>query len=465
MLDAARDKSRGSGKLTRYNTISLFSGAMGLDLGLEKTGKFQTFACVEKEAAFCQTIRSNRDAGRLRRDLAVFEGDISEIDPLTVLDAVGLKRGEVDLLVGGPPCQSFSTAGRRRTVTDPRGTLLWEFLRFVDAIQPRFFLMENVRGLLSAALRHRPIADRPDKGGPPLSPEEEPGSVVRLFADDLAHLDHAYRMDCFEVNAVNYGAPQLRERVLFVGNRYGAVVDFPDPTHGGPDATNSEPDLFGAQHALKPWRTLGDAIRELNDPGSVIMDFSARKKAYLSMVPPGSNWRSLPKEIQQESMGRAWHAKGGRSGWWRRLSFDLPCPTLVTMPNHAGTSLCHPDHVRALSLLEYALIQEFPRDWEFCGTTAEQYTQAGNAVPVRLGQVAGNILAASLDSLAANAWKPNPASLEPFRVIYVQSHVRTRRWFKSGRTFVWSDTGTKQDASYSVPVTRRKTKLVTQAGS
>ena len=82
------------------------------------------------------------------------------------------------------------------------------------------------------------------------------------------------------------------------------------------------------------------------------MGFSPRKKHYLSMVPPGSNWRSLPVKAQQESMGRAWHAKDGRSGWWRRLNFDLPCPTLVTMTNHAGTSLCHPTEVRALSLLE-----------------------------------------------------------------------------------------------------------------
>lgn len=438
---------------------------MGLDIGLERTGRFETLACVEKEAVFCDTIRSNRDAGRFRTDLKVFENDIAGTDPLAVLDAVGLKPGEVDLLVGGPPCQSFSTAGRRRTVSDPRGTLLWEFLRFVDAIQPRFFLMENVRGLLSAALQHRPIAERPEKGGPPLSLEEEPGSVVRLFAEDLSDLEHAYHMDCFEVNAVNYGAPQLRERALFVGNRYGAVVDFPNPTHGRPGSEPPEPDLFDAQSPLRPWRTLGDAIGGVNDPGSVIMDFSPRKKTYLAMVPPGSNWRSLPAEVQQESMGRAWHAKGGRSGWWRRLSFDLPCPTLVTMPNHAGTSLCHPTDVRALSLLEYALIQEFPCEWIFCGSASEQYTQVGNAVPVRLGQVVGDVIASSLDELATRQWLAFPGKLEPYRVVYVQSHVRTRRWYKSGQTIVWSENGKNEDAFYGDPVTRRKTKLVNEAGS
>ena len=195
------------------------------------------------------------------------------------------------------------------------------------------------------------------------------------------------------MNAVNYGAPQLRERVIFVGNRYNKRVDFPDPTHG-----RGEP-------GLRPWRTLRDAIGGLNDAGNVIMDFSPRKKGYLSLVPEGSNWRGLPEKTQKESMGRAWHAKGGRSGWWRRLSYDLPCPTLVTMPNHASTSLCHPTEVRALSLKEYALIQEFSDDWVFCGTPMQQYEQAGNAVPICLGRITGNVVAKAMDELRARRWR------------------------------------------------------------
>jgi len=125
----------------KYKTISLFSGALGLDLGLESTCRFEVLACV------CDTIRTNQRAGRLSKRLTVFEGDISNIDPAKVLAACGVKPGELDLLVGGPPCQSFSTAGRRQATQDPRGTLLWQFLRFVEHMQPRFFLMENVRGL------------------------------------------------------------------------------------------------------------------------------------------------------------------------------------------------------------------------------------------------------------------------------------------------------------------------------
>lgn len=444
----------------KYTVVSLFSGGMGLDLGLEKTGRFRVVACVEKERSFCETIRANCRLGKLDPDLKVFEGDISELSPRTVLDAIGLNPGEVDLLVGGPPCQSFSTAGKRAATQDPRGTLLWQYLRFIEAIQPKFFLMENVRGLLSAALKHRPIAKRPDKGGSALTSDEEAGSVIRLFASDLQKITgYSYHMDCFEVNAVNYGAPQLRERAIFIGNRFGSIVNFPDPTHGVPTPQQSEKLLFPEDRPLRPWATLRDAIGDLKEEKPVVLDFSPRKKGYLALVQPGSNWRSLPVKLQQESMGKAWFAKGGRSGWWRRLTFDLPCPTLVTMPNHASTSLCHPTECRALSLREYARIQEFPDDWVFCGKTTEQYAQAGNAVPVRLGKVAGEVVAAELDRLREQDWKPNPTKPDACRIVYVQSHIRTRQWYKAGETFVWEDEGNDQP-TYAAPKTKRRSKQI-----
>jgi len=199
----------------RFTVLSLFSGGMGLDIGLDQTGQFDLLACVEKVPAFCETIRRNRDAGRLgSRTIKVYEQDIAELQVEEIMRDLRLERGQLDLLIGGPPCQSFSTTGRRATVQDPRGTQLWQFLRFAEHLQPKFFLMENVRGLMSAALRHRAIKDRPDKGGPPLEPDEQPGSVIRRFLLDLRY---SYRIDCFEVNAVNYGAPQLRERAIFVG--------------------------------------------------------------------------------------------------------------------------------------------------------------------------------------------------------------------------------------------------------
>ncbi len=110
------------------------------------------------------------------------------------------------------------------------------------------------------------------------------------------------------------------------------------------------------------------------------------------MVPPGGNWRSLTEEMQKESMGKSWYLKGGRSAYWRKLSFGFPSPTVVTMPNHAGTSMCHPSELRAISVGEAAAIQEFPKEWIFQGTTTAKFRQIGNAVPVRLGQVAGSVI-------------------------------------------------------------------------
>ncbi|WP_439569201.1 DNA cytosine methyltransferase [Sphingopyxis sp.] len=444
--------------MTKYKVVSLFSGAMGLDLGLERSGHYEILACVEKERSFCDTIERNVALGNVAGRPKVICADIANLSVDAFLKATGIQRGEVDLLVGGPPCQSFSTAGKRQSVQDPRGTLLWHFLRFVEELQPRFFLMENVRGLGSAALKHRPLASRPEKGGAPLLPEEEAGSVIRLFAEDLQKMSGGpYHMDCFEVNAVNYGAPQLRERVLYVGNRFNYEVDFPLPTHGNPSAATPDADLL-AGTALLPWRTLGEAIRPLREADPVIMDFSPRKKAFLSLIPPGSNWRSLPVDIQQESMGKAWKAKGGRSGWWRKLSYDLPCPTLVTMPNHASTALCHPEKNRALTLREYARVQEFPDEWQFCGTPSQQYAQVGNAVPVRLGSVAGSVIAGALSVLQRRDWRPLDKVLNAYRVIYIQSHVRTRQWFKDGKSVAWMGNDAEGHHHYKAPVTLRRSK-------
>jgi DNA (cytosine-5)-methyltransferase 1 len=311
--------------------------------------------------------------------------------------------------------------------------------------------MENVRGLMSAALRHRPIKERPEKGGAPLAPDEEPGSVIEKFIDDL---NGRYRMDIFEVNAVNYGAPQLRERVLFVGNRFGRQVDFPAPTHGPQNGHTKQGTLF-KRPPLRPWRTLGDALEGLHESTPVIMDFSPRKKKYLSMVPEGGNWRSLPEQAAKESMGKAFQAKGGRSGWWRRLSFDLPSPTVVTMPNHASTALCHPTEVRALTLRECARLQEFPDEWEFKGTANEQYAQVGNAVPLKLGEVSGRVLAEQLEALRNGVEEKAVNDPPKIRKVYIKSHVRTRRWYKDGKTVVWNDGKENKDAHYGDAKTER----------
>lgn len=384
----------------RVPFISLFSGAMGLDLGLEEAG-FECRVAVEFDSDAARTIKYNRPA------LPLVDRSIETTTGSELLKLAGMKYGEVPLVVGGPPCQAFSVIGKRRGLDDHRGQMVFEFIRIIKETHPRLFVMENVRGLLSMPLRSKSNCDV-------YSDETSSGSLLRNVVQQFEQI--GYRVDCFVVNSVNYGAPQQRERVILIGNREGKVISFPQPTH-----SNREEDM------LPPFRTLGDVIgEEFVDPDPSLLDFSPRKLYYLSMIPEGGNWRSLPIEIQKESMGRSWELKGGRSAYWRRLSFAFPSPTVVTMPNHASTSMCHPTETRAITVGEAAAIQEFPVSWRFQGSTQSKFRQIGNAVPIRLGQVLGLALMESLTDAA-------PASeSQQSRIVHIRPHVRTRSFWKNG---------------------------------
>jgi DNA (cytosine-5)-methyltransferase 1 len=231
------------------------------------------------------------------------------------------------------------------------------------------------------------------------------------------------------------------------------------PTHVQNPSDTEQLDLFaGKKSKLSKWKTLRDAIGDLDESEPELLDFSPRKKSFLSLVPEGGNWRSLPENLQIESMGKAFHAKGGRSGWWRRLTYDLPSPTLITMPNHASTSLCHPIETRVLSVKEYARIQEFPDDWEFCGKISQKYTQIGNAVPTRLGEVAGGVVLKSLLELKKSGFPVKAGKTKEFRIIYIQSHVRTRKWYSQGKAVVWNNGN--DDQHYAEPKTLKKQRKI-----
>jgi DNA (cytosine-5)-methyltransferase 1 len=359
--------------MRRYNSVSLFSGAMGLDLGLERAGFDVRFAADNFVAAVA-TIRKNRPS------LPVFEDDIRKLTAERIYDSTGLIPGEVDLLSGGPPCQSFSTAGRRLCVEDnENGPLIYQFTRLIDELRPRAFLMENVKGILSAPIEWWMKLPEGNNG------KRIPGLHGTLLDELLKQQrELGYTVDYCLLNSADYGVPQVRWRVFFVGFRDGEKPQFPLPSH------SELPGLF-----TQRWKTIREAMTIENDH-SHRNNFSPRKLRYLRLVPPGGNWRSLPVELQQESMGKAYYAKGGRSGWWRRLSLDAPSPTILTEPQQAGTSLCHPTSDRPLTVRECARIQTFPDDWEFCGRGAEQYRMVGNSVPVLLGEAVGRSILGTL---------------------------------------------------------------------
>jgi DNA (cytosine-5)-methyltransferase 1 len=407
--------------------ISLFSGGMGLDIGLEMAG-FETAVCVENDKEAVKTIRHNK------KDLPVFDYSIENVTGDELLEASNIKRNEVPLVVGGPPCQAFSVFGNRLGIKDARGQLVFEFIRIVKETRPATFLMENVRGILSMSIAPNKKGLKEDESIP--KSYFEKGSLMRQIFSEFNQL--GYHVDCFVVNSANYGAPQIRERVLLIGNRYGYKTSFPAPQYSNRPEDN-----------LPPFRTLGDAIdpeKGFVDPDPSVMNFSERKLKYLSMVPEGGNWRSLPEEIQKESMGKSWYLKGGRSAYWRKLSYNFPSPTVVTMPNHAGTSMCHPKELRAISVGEAAAIQEFPSTWEFQGTTSAKFRQVGNAVPTRLGQIAGIVIRQVLDQIEKSG---NSSTFHCGHTIeHIRPHVRTRTFWKNGESFAGDTSYYDEDSEY-----------------
>ncbi|MEQ8753613.1 MAG: DNA cytosine methyltransferase [Coleofasciculus sp. G1-WW12-02] len=361
-------------------SISLFSGAFGLDLGLELAG-FHTVSVVEKERDAAKTIALNRPhlhESAIPRSIDTISTQDLLLEGGRVLDlGRALRPNEVDLVVGGPPCQPFSTAGKRASVLDPRGSLFMEFVRVVRDIQPRFFLMENVKGLLSAAIRHRPINQR-GTYYPPLEPEEMRGAALKVVLAEMHELGYHLVYNLLE--AANYGIPQNRERVVFIGSRDGESVTFPLATHckGGRD--------------LPKWRTLKDALTDLVEQQPEFTPYSEKRLKYLRLLKAGQNWRYLPDNLKEEAMGGAYKSGGGKVGFYRRLSWDKPSPTVTTSPQQKATDMCHPVELRPLSVRECARIQTFPDDWIFYGSITSKYKQIGNAVPVLLAKEIGDYL-------------------------------------------------------------------------
>lgn len=355
------------------DVISLFSGAMGLDIGLGLAG-LNVAIGQDFEPACVETIKANGHE--------VIGGDIREIQPQSLLDKTGLNVGEPFMICGGPPCQPFSTAGKRLGINDPRGSLFMDFIRMIDYIRPRFFVMENVKGIMSAPLKHVPGSTKD-----PDDPEQKLGTVLDVILSEFNKL--GYKTVYGILDAVNYGVPQFRERFVLIGSRDHEGIFLPLPTH-----------FQMHQNPEYRWKTVGEAVRDIEDEDGECGSLTPERKKYLKMVPEGGNWRNLPEDVVKAAMGGAFESGGGKVGFYRRLSYDQPAPTITTAPAQKATMLCHPVKDRPLSVHEYARLQQFPEDWIFTGTTAAKYKQIGNAVPVGLAKAIGEAVIAAADGTA-----------------------------------------------------------------
>ncbi len=328
--------------------IELFAGAGGLALGFEKAG-IESLLLNEIDKYACETLRQNRPGWN------IVEGDVAKLD-------FAKYKGQVDIVSGGFPCQTFSYAGKKLGLEDARGTMFYEFARCVKEVHPKIAVGENVRGLLN------------HDGGKTLS-------MMKSILDDLG-----YRViEPKVMKAIHYRVPQKRERLFIVAVRKDLELDFEFPKP------------FNTLYTLKDAFKAG-ALFDVDVPESEGQKYPKRKAEILSMVPQGGYWRDLPEDIQKEYMLKSYYLGGGKTGMARRMSWDEPSLTLTCAPAQKQTERCHPEETRPFTVREYARIQTFPDEWQFSGGITQQYKQIGNAVPVNLGYFMGQALVKALES-------------------------------------------------------------------
>ncbi|MGO7997854.1 DNA cytosine methyltransferase [Rhizobium ruizarguesonis] len=349
--------------------IDLFCGAGGLSEGFRQAGFHvlagqdyddkagATFAATHKEATF-------------------IGGPIQTVTPEQLLKAAGAKRGEIDVIVGGPPCQGYSVYNHQRGVNDPRAGLFREYLRIVKGIQPRWLVMENVTGITSIA----------------------GGNIVHEIFEGMAGL--GYRVEMKVLKAEEYGVPQERRRVFFIATRTDAPILFPEPTHGPGlepfvtvwDALSDLPCLQNGEaaapraYAVKPQNGFqailrGDCRVVANHSASRLSRVNEERMRH---IPPGGSWRDIPKELLPAGMLKAKRSDHTKR-YGRPRKSDLACTILTKCDVHWGAYI-HPVQDRSFTVREAARLQSFPDFFEFHGSRTEQYVQVGNAVPPLLGR-------------------------------------------------------------------------------
>lgn len=338
---------------TRFKSIELFAGAGGLALGLEKAG-FDAIGLIEIDKDAAATLNKNRPEWNVICD------DIANVSLKRLTTYFKIKKGELDLLSGGAPCQAFSYAGKRLGLQDTRGTLFYHFALFLKKLEPKCFLFENVRGLLTH-----------DKG--------RTYKTIKTVFEDMG-----YTVQFKVLNAWDYSVAQKRERLITIGIRNDLVgklaIPFPEP------------------HEYKP--VLKDILKDV--PDSEGTKYSEYKENIFKLVPPGGYWKDIPEEIAKEYMKSCWYMEGGRTGILRRLSMEEPSLTILTSPSQKQTDRCHPLEPRPFTVRENARCQSFPDNWEFMGGVGSQYRQVGNAVPVNLAYAIAQEIFKGLTKLEDN---------------------------------------------------------------
>lgn len=309
--------------------IEVCAGCGGLSTGFMNAG-FKPLLINELIPTFCDTLRKNHPSSE------IVEGSMLDLD-------LSKYKGKVDVLQGGVPCQAFSHAGERKGLEDPRGKLIVEFNRLINQCEPRIFVVENVKGLIT------------HKDGDTLK------QVIKMFENE-----GKYRVYYKLLNAKDYEVPQKRERIFIVGvhNSIKKEFAYPEPS--------------------KKKVLLRDVL--IGCPASIGAKYPASKAKIMELVPEGGCWVDLPEAIQKEYMGKSLEAGGGKRGIAKRLALDDYSLTLTTSPCQKQTERCHPTETRPLNVREYARIQTFPDSYEFCGNLNNQYKQIGNAVPVKLAE-------------------------------------------------------------------------------
>lgn len=337
-------------KKKQWRAISLFAGAGGCSLGFKNAG-IDIIAAFDNADAAIATYNMNFGANICQNV------DLESCDFLQLRNKLGLQHGELDLIIGGPPCQGFTTAGNRFW-DDPRNKLVQNYAQALEVFYPRWFMMENVEGILTTAS----------------------GTYVVECIKKMISL--GYTVSLKKIYMQEYAVPQRRKRVIIVGNREGKKFEFPDPVERASGSIYKDSSF-----------TLREAIGDLESCDIPEIDHVRKVESgiqleRISTLKIGQTMKDLPEHLQHDSFkrrasrrvcdGTPSEKRGGAPSGLKRLSYNEPC---LTITSATPSEFVHPTQNRTLTIRECARVQTFPDSFLFCGTDAQKILQIGNAIP------------------------------------------------------------------------------------